>query len=452
MKRPLAILASVMLVTACVGQGTPSPSPTPPVTASPGATASPIATPSPAASPAAGSLTLVRSNVPRLVSSPADAGAAAGAINAFGLNLYARFAVQPGNLVISPASIAIALSMARVGARGTTAAEMDQVLHGLGSDDLAKAASALDTALATRTGTFQDRAGQDQRVVLRIANALFPQRDLPLEAGFLDAMASRYEAGAWLVDYRADPEAARLAINAWVAEQTENRIPSILNPGDVTAGWRLALANAIYLKAAWLEPFLADSTAPANFRLGTGATVSVQTMRTFVTAPTASGQGWRAVELPYVGQELAMLIVVPDDLASFETGLTPAFVDRVVGSLKPAMMDLWLPRFDIESRAQLGDLLKALGMPTAFSDNADFSGITAAEALRIASVVHQANMTVDENGTEAAAATVVGFDTSGGGPEPIELRVDRPFLVVLRDVPTGAIIFLGRVADPSQTR
>jgi serpin B len=390
--------------------------------------------------------------MPRLTTDPSDAVAAADAINAFGLDLYGRFATNAGNLVISPASVALALSMARVGARGATATEMDQVLRGLGSDELAKAASALDAALAARSGTFPDMAGEDQQVVLRIANALFPQRDLPLESTFLDAMASRYGAGAWLVDYRADPEAARLAINAWVAEQTENRIPSILAPGDVTAAWRLALANAIYLKAAWLEPFLEDATAPADFRLRNGATVSVPTMHALVTAPTAAGPGWRAIELPYVGRELAMLIVVPDELAAFEPGFTPARLDEIVGSIQQARVNLWLPRFDIESRAELGALLEALGMPTAFSGSADFSGITTAEALRIASVIHQANMTVDENGTEAAAATVVGMDTSGGGPEPVELRVDRPFLVVLRDLPTGAIVFLGRVADPSQVR
>jgi serpin B len=344
------------------------------------------------------------------------------------------------------------MSMARVGARGATAAEMDQVLRGLGSDQLAEAANALDAALAARSGSFPDAAGKSQPVVLRIANALFPQRDMPMQAAFLDTLAARYGAGAWLVDYRADPEAARLAINAWVAEHTQDRIPSILHPGDVTADWRLALANAIYLKAAWLNPFIEDQTTPADFRLANGSTVSVPTMSGFADLPFATGAGWKAVELPYVGRDLAMLIVVPDDLERFERGFDPAILGTVVRALTTTRVDLKLPRFDIESRADLGELLAALGMPTAFSGDADFSGITTAEALQIASVIHQANITVDEKGTEAAAATVVGFDTSGGGPEPVTLRVDRPFLVVLRDVPTGAIVFLARVADPSMTR
>jgi serpin B len=288
-------------------------------------------------------------------------------------------------------------------------------------------------------------------VVLRIANALFPQHDMPLEAAFLDALAARYGAGAWQVDYRTDPEAARLAINAWVARETQNRIPSILNPGDVTIGWRLALANAIYLKAAWLNPFIEDATAPADFRLADGSRVSVPTMLAQADFSFATGAGWSAVQLPYVGRDLAMLIVVPEDLTALEPLLDAALL-TIATSLETTQVELRLPRFDIESRADLGELLEALGMPTAFTSDADFTGITTAEALRIASVTHQANLTVDEKGTEAAAATVVGMDTTGGGPEPVKFRVDRPFLVVLRDVPTGAIVFLARVADPSQLR
>ena len=387
-----------------------------------------------------------------MVADPERAAVAADAINAFGLELYARIAMEPGNIMISPASIAIALTMARAGARGATADEMNTVLRGLGSEELADAANALDAALAARSGTFKDTGGVDQEVALRIANALFPQRDMELEAAFLDTMASRFGAGAWLVDYATDPEAARLAINAWVADQTEDRIPSILNPGDVTEAWRLALANAIYLKAAWQRPFIEDATAPASFELADGSAVSVPTMRTSGGFAYGTGDDWAAVELPYVGGGLAMLIVVPDELSTFEPGFDPEVLDTIVASLEGREVDLWMPRFDVESRADLAELLAALGMPTAFSDAADFSGITSAETLRIASVIHQANMTVDEKGTEAAAATVVGFDTTGGRPDPVELHVDRPFLVVLRDVPTGAVVFMGRVADPSVTR
>jgi serpin B len=399
----------------------------------------------------AGTIELARSDLSRATVDPALASRAADAINGFGLDLYRRLAGGSGNIIMSPASVAIALSMARLGAVGQTAAEMDAVLHDLGADNLADAANALDAALAARTGTFADSAGVDQDVLLRIANAQFVQFDMPLQAAFLDAMATRYGAGAWQVDYRTDPEAARQAINAWVAEHTEDRIPEILKRGIVTAAWRLAIANAIYLKAAWLEPFAVESTASGEFRLVDGSVVSVPMMQAVKSAPYAVGDGWAAIELPYVGQELAMLVIVPDDLEAFDASFDASTLRSIVGSLERGRVILSLPKFDFESVFELSDVLVALGMPTAFSGAADFSGITTAEALSIDKVIHQANITVDEAGTEAAAATIIGFDSSGGG-EPPTLRVDRPFLFAIRDVPTGAIVFMGRVADPSATR
>lgn len=449
MRRRWLLLASVLVVSACVGGSTSPPQPTARPTAGP--TPSATIVPSPTPSGPAAVVELARSDLPRATVDPALAALAADAINAFGLDLYGRLAPTPGNIVLSPASVAIALSMARAGAVGQTAAEMDAVLHDLGAVDLADAANALDAALAARTGTFADSAGEDQDVVLRIVNALFVQYDLPLQAAFLDAMASRYGAGAWQVDYQNDPEAARQAIDAWVANATEDRIPEILKPGIVTAAWRLAIANAIYLKAAWQAPFPEDSTAPADFTLVDRAVVRVPTMHGLIDAPYASGDGWTAIQLPYVGRDLAMLVIVPDDLASFEAGLDEAVLRSILGSLEGGRVNLSLPKFDFESVFELSDVLAALGMPTAFSSEADFSGITAAEALKIATVIHQANITVDEEGTEAAAATVIGFDTSGGVAPP-ELKVDRPFLFALRDVPTGAVVFIGRVADPSETR
>jgi len=428
MNRLPALLASAVLVVACAGATSPAP-----------------------ASPAG--IALARADVARSTADPGRAAAAAEAINAFGLALYARMASEPGNLVLSPASVAIALSMARAGARGTTADEMDAVLHGLGSDELAEADNALDAALASRNGTFEDATGEEHDVTLRIANALFAQRDLELQAAFLDAMARRFGAGVRLVDYVADVEAARRAINDWVAGQTEDRIPEILKPGDLSEMTRLALANAIYLKAPWLYPFPEDNTAPGTFRLADGSSIQVPMMHLAETLPYADGDGWAAVELPYVGAELAMLVVVPDEMAAFEAGFGPAVLAEIVGSLDTPHVDLWMPSFDIESRANLGELLAALGMPAAFDPSrADFGGITTQEQLFISAVIHQANMTVDEAGTEAAAATVVGMDTTSAPIDQVELRVDRPFLVVLRDRTTGAVVFLARVADPAATR
>jgi serpin B len=339
--------------------------------------------------------------------------------------------------------------MARAGARGQTADEMDTVLRAIGSDELADAVNALDAALASRSGTFKDAGGEDHQVALRIANSLFSQHDMALQTAYLDAMASRFGAGVWKVDFAADPEAARIAINAWVADQTEQRIPEILKAGQVTQAMRLALVNAIYLKAPWFNPFDKDQTAKGPFTLADGSTAQVPLMHLLASVPYGSGPGWKAVELPYVGDGLAMTIILPDDMAAFQGSLDAAALARIVGSLEPTKVNLTLPAFDTESRAELSELLKAMGMPAAFDGGtADFSGITAEERLYIGFVIHQANITVDEAGTEAAAATVVGFDTAGPGAEPTNLRIDRPFLFVLRDVPTGAIVFMGRVSDP----
>ncbi len=396
---------------------------------------------------------LARADVPRASADPADATAAAAAINAFGLDLYRKLAPESPNTVFSPASIALALGMARAGARGTTATEMDAVLRGLGSDEHAGRLNALDQALASRSGPFQGADGSAIPVALRIANAPFAQRGMALEPAYLEALAARYGAGLRLVDYRGDTEGARKTINGWVGEQTEHRIPELLAPGVLTTDSRLTLVNAIYLKAPWLKAFTADATQPGPFTRADGSTVQVPLMSTSDAMSSATGSGWTAVEIPYVGGSLAMTVILPDDLAAFEATLTPEQLGLITGSLAETEVHLVFPSFSIETKAGLADVLAALGMPTAFDpDRADFSGITTAEKLRIADVIHQANIDVDEKGTEAAAATAVVLEAVGMPLEPVTVRADRPFLFALRDLPTGAILFLGRVGDPSITR
>jgi len=431
MKNRLAALLAIALVaSACTS-----------ASSTPGATA-PGATPGDAVS-------LARADVPRASADPAGAAEAGAAVNAFGLDLYRRLAAGQPNLVFSPASIALALGMARAGARGETAAEMDAVMHGLATDDHAGWLNALDLALASRSGTFDDASGQKLAVALRIANAPFAQRGMPLEQAYLDALAARYGAGLRLVDYVGDTEGVRRAINAWVDEQTERRIPELLAPGVLTRDSRLTLVNAIYLKAPWLEAFQADQTTDGPFTRADGSSVEVPLMTTQAPMSYASGRGWQAVEIPYVGGSLAMTVIVPDDLAAFEAGLDADLLASISGALAPAEVTLTLPRFSIETKADLGAILAAAGMPSAFDDRADFSGITTAEQLQIADVVHQANIDVDEKGTEAAAATAVVMRATGMPAEPVALRVDRPFLFAVRDVPSGAVLFLGRVGDPS---
>ena len=405
----------------------------------------------PAVTPGA-DIAIARADVPRASADPAAASGPGAALSAFGLDLYRAVAAGEPNVVLSPTSIALALAMARAGARGQTAAEMDAVMHRLASDDHATWLNALDQVLATRSGTFEDASGAGLPVALRIANAPFAQQGMPLEPAYLEALASRFRAGLRLVDYVAETEAARLLINGWVDGQTEHRIPELLAQGILNRDTRLTLVNAIYLKAPWLTPFPAVATAPAAFTRADGTTVEVPMMATTAAMRHATGTGWRAAEIPYVGGSLAMTVIVPDDLATFEQALTADQLASITAGLAETLVSLTFPKFSIETKAQLADVLAALGMPSAFDGRADFSGITKAERLAISDVIHQANIDVDEKGTEAAAATAVVMGRTSAPAEPVTVRVDRPFLFLLRDVPSGAILFLGRVGDPSITR
>jgi serpin B len=374
-------------------------------------------------------------------------------MNTFGLDLYRRLASAPGNLVFSPASIELALAMTRPGARGLTGTQMDTVMHDVGSDGFAPAISALQAALDARSGSFRDWNHDARDITLRTANAAFAQQDLRFERAYLEALAARFDAGVRLVDYVSSTEAARGRINAWVADQTEQRIPELLARGTITDMTVLVLANAIYLKAPWVKAFPIEATASRPFARVDGSSIDVPMMSGLsMELPYAEGAGWRAVELPYVGDSLAMTVVLPDELAAFERGLGAGGLDRVVAAFSSRHVRLSMPKFDIETATDLAEQLSALGMPLAFTDRADFSGMTAEAQLFIAHVVHQANISVDEKGTEAAAATAVVAERTSAPNDVVTLTFDRPFLFAVRDVPTGAVLFLGRVVDPSITR
>jgi serpin B len=399
----------------------------------------------------AGSITLARAEVARASAAPADAVSAAAAVNAFGFDLLRAIHPQ-GDAVVSPASIALALAMARAGAVGDTATQMDAVLHDAASDAHPTWLNALAAALDSRTGTFKDADGKDQQVTLRIANATYSQQGMVLRPAFLRAIAERFGAGVQLVDFKTATEAARLAINGWVAGQTEQRIKELLAAGVLDDMTRLVLVNAVYLKAAWVNPFDADATKPAPFHHLDGTTTDVPTMHLDADLPYAEGDGWRAVQLPYVGGSLVMTIVVPDDFAAFTAGLDGARFEAVAGALdqQQRQVTLAFPAFGTETKVDLAAVLSALGMPAAFDPvAADFSGITADERLSISAVIHQANIDVDEKGTEAAAATAVVMRATAMPAEHVTLNVDRPFVFALRDAATGAIVFLGQIVTPA---
>lgn len=400
---------------------------------------------------------VVMASVSRRDAQLSEVAPGVAAVNDFAARAYGRLASSSeSNLVWSPASVAIALAMTRQGAAGVTGNEMDSALGwaatGAESAVIAPSMNALTAQLEERTGSFEV-SGEQAEVTLAIANSLWGQRDIDWEGPFLDTLAREFGAGMRTVDYAAHPEAARDAINHWVADETVDRIPELLAEGTVTRDLRLTLVNAIYMKAPWLVPFAKERTVDASFTTLTGGQVSVTTMATSETMRYAESSAWQAVEIPYAGGELAMLVVVPavGAFADVEADVAGGGLATVAADLADRQVNLSLPRFDIESRAEMTGLMKSLGMNLAFEPGAaDFSAMTMQEQLFVGFIVHQANITVDEDGTEAAAATAVGVGvTSAPGEPPVEVVVDRPFIFAIRDTVTGCLVFMGRVGDPS---
>ena len=377
---------------------------------------------------------------------------------AFALDLLRTITKPDGpatnrNLVVSPYSISLALAMTYAGARGATSQEMAKVLHfTLPPERLHAAFNALDQAIASRSRDFPATTEGEQtaRVELNVVNQLWTQRDFAFLPAFLDLLATDYGAGLRVLDFVQDAEAARQTINGWVADATKDRVKDLLPAGSVDAKTRLVLTNAVYLKAPWATAFEKALTADGDFRLQDGTTVTVPFMHQSETLGYAAGDGWQALELPYRGMELRMVVLVPDspDLDSFAKDLDAAALERILSSVEQKTVNLALPKFGARSELALKDALAALGMQTAFSDEADFSGMTGRPDLAIDSVFHNGFVSVDEAGTEAAAATAVVMRETAA---PIDIRtvvVDRPFLWLIRDGETGAVLFMGQVVDP----
>jgi serpin B len=362
-----------------------------------------------------------------------------------GVALYRKIARSGENLFFSPLSISQAFAMVYVGARGRTETQMQQALRfSLPQEQLHPAMNALDLALHGRAAQVQD--GKEPPEV-RVVNATWGQQGYPFEPGFLDVLARHYGAGVRAVDFTREPEALRAQINGWVAGQTNDRIQDLLPKGSVESDSRFVLTNALYFKGAWAGPFEPQATRSRTFRLLGGDTQQVQMMSRQGLVPHMQGDGFQALALPYVGQAFRMLIVVPDNgrFAEVESRLSAEFLDGVRAALVNQDVTLSLPRFQAETDFPVGGPLKELGMEDAFSDDADFSGITQADRLSITGAFHKAFVSVDEKGTEAAAATgIVGGTVS----VPPPLVVDRPFLFLIEDVETKAVLFLGRIVKP----
>jgi len=369
--------------------------------------------------------------------------------SAFAFDLYQELRGEEGNLFYSPFSISIALAMTFAGARTETERQMAETLHfTLGQDGLHPAFNELDLELDSRDEPPDEYA--DDGFHLEITNALWGQTGYPFVEAFIDGLAENYGAGLNLLDFMADPEACRLVINDWVEKQTQGKIEDLLPPGSIISLTRLVLTNAIYFKAAWNEDFEPEDTADGRFTRLDGSTVTVPMMNQVQDLNYASGDGFQAVELPYDGEQLSMVVLAPaaGEFETFESALTADGVAAIVDELELKEVTLALPRFGCESHFSLKDALTAMGMPVAFTFDSDFTGMTTVEQVAISDVIHKAYVAVNEAGTEAAAATAV-IMVGRGAPDPVTLTVDRPFVFLIRDIPTGTILFVGRVLDPA---
>ena len=369
--------------------------------------------------------------------------------SAFAFALYQALREQEGNLFYSPHSISVALAMTYAGARSQTAEQMAATIQFLLEQErLHPAFNWLDAELASRGEGAQGKDGEGFR--LNIVNAIWGQKDYGFLSAFLDVLAENYGAGLRILDFASETEKSRLAINDWVSDQTEERIEDLIPQGVLTSGTRLVLTNAIYFNAAWEYPFDEDMTEDGPFYLLDGGQVVVPMMRQTESFGYTDGEGYQAVELLYDGDELSMVIMLTEDgqFEVFEEGLQADTVSDIIGGLQLTEVALAMPQFEFDSEFSLKDTLAEMGMPVAFSGAADFSGMTGSPDLSIDAVLHKAFVSVDEAGTEAAAATAVIMTEEA--PEPLVwLTLDRPFIFLIRDIGTGAILFVGRVLNPT---
>lgn len=375
-----------------------------------------------------------------------DVADAARASNAFAVDLYRQVARDDGNLFFSPSSLTTALAMTYAGARGGTAAEMARVLHWPDRQD------AVHVACSELLSAWEPPEGAPYR--LSVANRLWGQTGFNLRPEFLDLVRERYRGGFAPQDFAANAEDARLSINAWIRERTEDRIHDLLRPGSIDASTRLVLTNAIYFLGTWRHAFEPRATTDEPFHLAGNNTVMVPMMRQVERLRLGVHEGVHVLELPYAGDDLSMFVLLPDapdGLADLERRLAPSTLEAWLDGAALERVRCVLPRFSVTASFDLGETLEGMGMASAFDGaRADFSGMTGGKDLAISEVVHKAFVDVDEAGTEAAAATAVTMKLTSVSHEapPIDFVADHPFLFLIRHRETGAILFLGRLTDP----
>jgi len=379
--------------------------------------------------------------------------------NKFALELYAKLRSKEGNLFFSPYSISTALAMAHAGARGQTESQMAGVLHFPVID---KPDIELSSMLIPDRQKFAsvfgkiiedlNNRGKEGGYELRVANALWGQEGYGFLEEFLELIKNNYDGRLNEVDFVRAAETARKTINTWVEKKTNNKIKNLIQKGVLDSMTRLVLTNAIYFKGHWARQFKEDRTKDAPFTLADGKKVDVAMMNQTGQFNYMETEDFQGLELPYVDDELSMIILLPkelDGLEEFEKTLTAENLSKWMDELRNCEVRVSVPKFKMTSQFGLASVLKSMGMTDAFSANADFSGINGRRDLFISAVIHKAYVDVNEEGTEAAAATAVTMKLTSVGPARIPVfQADHPFLFIIRDNHTGSILFIGRVMNP----
>jgi len=365
--------------------------------------------------------------------------------NQFALDLYKEYSAEEKNIFFSPWSISSALAMTYEGAREKTAEEMKEVLHFSESSLMRPGFAKLTNQINSADNSYK----------LSTANALWPEENYVFLQDYLDLTQKYYGSKITNLDYVNKSEESRVIINSWVEEKTNNKIKDLIPQGLITPDTALVLTNAIYFKGNWFTQFKEENTLENDFKVSSDKKVKAQMMHAFgEDAEFKYGENneLKIIELPYVEEELSMLVILPNEgsLDSVEQSFSIEKLEEWKSTLVKQQVGLYLPKFKFETKYSMSETLQEMGMPTAFSPSADFSGMTGKKDLFISAVIHQAFVEVNEEGTEAAAATAVIMDKLEAMPKPIpEFKADHPFIFIIQENETGNILFMGRVIDPT---
>lgn len=365
-------------------------------------------------------------------------------MNKFAVESYRKLGAQGGNFVASPFSIHNALSMALAGARGDTAAEIATVLQ---QPDL----TGYHESFAALLAQLKQSANPEQGTQLNNAAAMWVEQSFQLTPEFRQVIGTNYGAEPTSLDFLHDADTSRQIINTWTEEQTNGKIRDLFPEGSLDDRTRLVLTTAIYFMGKWQFPFLKERTTEGPFQLASGETATANFMRQTARVNFVDSPFLQVLELKYAGSDTVFDILLPKapfTLADIEPGLNADGIALLAGIVQPATVDFAIPKFRIEAGGSIREALVSMGMPTAFTDSADFSGIDGERDLQITDVMHKAFIDVNEDGTEAAAATGISIGVTSVPIVQQTFRADHPFAFILRDTRTGAILFSGRVAQP----